>query len=107
MKKSRLMLVAAAVAGVVLITTTAAHAGDNSDYVFTKAEVNGIPAGQGAFFHKGDKFWVEDTARDGHSAVLDLDAYYPAGGSADWQVWSTGASVTRSSGPLTFPRDRR
>jgi len=84
------MIVTAVAAGVVLSATTAANAGTNSPYVFTKSEVNGIPAGQGAFFHDGDRFWIEDTARDGHSAVLDIDVYGPGGYQNSWQLWNSG-----------------
>ncbi|MFI0504240.1 hypothetical protein ACH3WN_15545 [Streptomyces albogriseolus] len=52
--------------------------------------MNGIPAGQGAFFHDGDRFWIEDTARDGHSAVLDVDVYTPDGDHyREWQNWNS------------------
>jgi hypothetical protein len=91
MKKSRLAIVPAVMAGVVLGTTTAAHAGTDTEYVFTKSEVNGIPAAQGAFFNERDRFWIEDTARDGRSAVLDIKVYDSGGYLHDGrQLWNTG-----------------
>ncbi|BCM72823.1 MULTISPECIES: hypothetical protein [Streptomyces] len=90
MKRLRFMTVAAVAAGVVLVTATGAHAGTDSPFVFTKSEVNGIPAGQGAFFHDGDRFWIEDTARDGRSAVLDIKVYKRDGRlHRQWQLWNS------------------
>ena len=91
MKRVRFMIIAAvAAAGTILATATAAQAGTSSPYVFTKSEVNGIPAGQGAFFHDGDRFWIEDTARDGRSAVLDVKVFAPRGTiHREWQLWNS------------------